>query len=210
MRKYGTAIAQTEFSSTNGGQIVGSILPYQVAKADPYDGVYAEAPDTWTYLTCRSSAIEKAWPTIGTFRSMTISRDAKGTWFGGRAHVHHLDRVRAAPRASARRVFRSTLNLRSTWFIPLGSSVGTDFAGNAFSDLIARDASGNLWNYPTNGRRGWLAAHPDRERLALGPRNPGAGRFLRRRHTRPPQLGPRQPGADPPPRQWLRHDRLEQ
>jgi stage II sporulation protein D len=155
VRKYGTAIAQTEFSSTNGGQIVGTSVPYQVAKADPYDGVYADAPDTWTYLTMPVTAIEKAWPTIGTFRSMSITRDAKGAWFGGRAITVNLVGT-SGTRAVGAETFRSTLNLRSTWLIPLGSAVGTDFAGNAFSDLIARDAAGNLWNYPTNGRRGWL------------------------------------------------------
>ncbi|MFC7491373.1 MULTISPECIES: SpoIID/LytB domain-containing protein [unclassified Knoellia] len=155
VRKYGTAIAMTEFSSTNGGQVVGTSVPYQVAKADPYDGVYAEAPDTWSYLTMPVTAIENAWPSIGTFRSMTFSRDARGAFFGGRATSVVLTGS-AGTRSVGAETFRGTLNLRSTWFIPVGSSVGTDFAGNAFSDLIARDASGNLWNYHGNGRGGLL------------------------------------------------------
>lgn len=155
VRKFGTAIANTEFGSTNGGQIVGSTLAYQVAKADPYDGLYADAPDAWTYLTLPVSALEKAWPAIGTFRSMTVSRDAKGAWFGGRATSITLVGASGTHVVGAE-TFRSTLNLRSTWFIPIGSSVGTDFAGNGFSDLIARDAAGKLWTYPSNGRGGWL------------------------------------------------------
>ncbi|WP_353951056.1 SpoIID/LytB domain-containing protein [Knoellia sp. S7-12] len=155
VRKYGTAIANTEFSSTNGGQIAGSTLAYQVAKADPYDGVYEEAPDTWSYLTMPVSALEKAWPAIGTFRSMTIGRNGQGAWFGGRATSITLIGTNGTHVVGGES-FRSRLNLRSTWFIPVGSSVGTDFAGNGFSDLIARDTSGNLWNYPSNGRGGWL------------------------------------------------------
>lgn len=156
IRKYGSSIAFTEFSSSNGGQITGSSVPYQVAKADAYDGVFAEAPDTWSYLTMPASAIESAWPTIGQFRSMATQRDGKGTWFGGRITDITLTGS-AGTRVVSGDAFRSVMNLRSTWFIPVGSSVGTDFAANAFSDLIARDASGNLWNYPTDGRGSWLA-----------------------------------------------------
>lgn len=155
VRKYGTRIAMTEFSSTNGGWIVGSDVPYQVAKADPYDGVHADAPDTWSYLTMPVSAVEQAWPAIGTFRSMAVTRNGQGTWFGGRVTSLTLTGTSGTQVVGAE-VFRSTLRLRSTWFIPVGSSVGTDFAGNAFSDLIARDTSGRLWNYPTNGRGSWL------------------------------------------------------
>ncbi|WP_404384624.1 SpoIID/LytB domain-containing protein [Knoellia locipacati] len=155
VRKYGSAIAVTEFSSTNGGQVVGSNLAYQVAKADTYDGVYPEAPDTWAYLTLPVSAIEKAWPTIGTFRSMTLSRDGKGAWFGGRATALTLSGTNGTQVVGGES-FRSAMNLRSTYFISVGSSVGTDFAGNGFSDVIARDQSGSVWNYPSNGRGGWL------------------------------------------------------
>ncbi|CAN7333584.1 SpoIID/LytB domain-containing protein [Knoellia sp. LjRoot47] len=155
VRKYGTAIAVTEFSSTNGGQTVASNLAYQVAKADPYDGVYPEAPDTWSYLTMPVSAIEKAWPKIGTFRSMTLSRDGKGAWYGGRATALTLTGTSGTQVVNAE-TFRSSMALRSTYFTSVGSGVGSDFAGNGFSDVIARDGSGALWNYPSNGRSGWL------------------------------------------------------
>ncbi|KRE43893.1 SpoIID/LytB domain-containing protein [Knoellia sp. Soil729] len=155
VRKYGSSMALTEFSSTNGGQIVGSGLAYQVAKADPYDGVYAAAPDTWSYLTMPVSAIESWWPEIGSFRSLQVSRNGQGAWFGGRASSLTLQGTSGSKTVDAE-TFRTRLNLRSTWFIPVGSSVGTDFAGNAFSDVLTRDRSGNLWNYPSNGRGGWL------------------------------------------------------
>ncbi|WP_156996899.1 SpoIID/LytB domain-containing protein, partial [Knoellia aerolata] len=163
VRTYGGSMALTEFSSTNGGQTVASGLPYQVAKADPYDGVHTDAPDTWTYLTMPVSAIENAWSSIGTFRSMQVVRNGKGGWFGGRATSLVLQGTAGSQSVDAE-TFRSRLNLRSTWFVPLGSSVGTDFAGNGFSDLVARDASGTLWNYPTDGRGGWLG----RTRVATG------------------------------------------
>ncbi|EAP97283.1 sporulation protein SpoIID-related protein [Janibacter sp. HTCC2649] len=159
IRKYGTTIANTEFSSTNGGQIVGSGVAYQVAKADPYDGVFVDAPDTWTYLTMPVSAITDNWSSIGQFVSMSIGRDGKGAFFGGRADTIVLNGTATSVAVGAE-TFRTRLNLRSTYLIPLGSSVGTDFASNAFSDLIARDSSGVLWNYPTDGRGGWLARTP--------------------------------------------------
>lgn len=159
IRKYGTAIANTEFSSTNGGQIVGSYLPYQVAKSDPYDGVYADAPDTWSYLTMPVSAIRDNWPSIGQFISLSITRDGKGTFFGGRASTLILNGTATSVAVDAE-TFRTRLNLRSTYLITVGSSVGTDFAGNAFSDVIARDGSGTLWNYPTDGRGGLLPRTP--------------------------------------------------
>lgn len=171
VRKYGSSVALTEFSSTNGGFTTGSNLAYQVAKADPYDGVYADAPDTWSYLTMPVTAIENAWPAIGTFRSAELTRDNKGAWFGGRVTWITLygsgGSVGVAPET-----FRSRLNLRSTWFIPVGSSVGSDFSGNAFSDLVARDATGRLWSYRGDGRGSWLG------RIEAAPSFPAAPELL--------------------------------
>lgn len=155
VRTYGTTVAVTEFGSTNGGQTTGSTRPYQVAKADPYDAVYPEAPDTWTYRTLPVTAIEARWPAIGTFRSLTATRDGRGAWFGGRVTSLLLTGTRGSVTVTGES-FLGALNLRSTYFVTLGSSVGTDFAGNGFSDVITRDARGTLWNHPGDGRGGWL------------------------------------------------------
>ena len=153
--RYGTSVAMTEFGSTNGGQITGSSLPYQVAKADPYDGLVKGAPTAWSTSNVRASTLKANWPAIGTFRSMSVKRDGKGTWFGGRATSVTLTGTSGSVTVGAE-TFRGALGLRSTWFAPVGSSVGTDFAVNGFSDLLARDASGTLWNYPSTGRGGFF------------------------------------------------------
>ncbi|PRY49222.1 SpoIID/LytB domain protein [Knoellia remsis] len=148
---YGGRPALTEFSSSNGGQVTGSSLAYQVAKADPYDGVFPEAPDTWALPTLKASTIEKAWPGLGRFRSLTITRDGKGAWYGGRATSVTVTGTYGS-RTVTGDAFRSALGLRSTWFRPTGSGVGTDWLGNGFSDLVVRDAAGAMWSYPTDGR----------------------------------------------------------
>jgi SpoIID/LytB domain protein len=153
--RYGSAIALTEFGSTNGGQTAAGSKPYQVSKADPYDGHFAEAPDTWSHARQPVSEIQDRWPAIGTFRELVATRDGAGSAYGGRI-TSVLLRGTSGEVTVGGEAFWTTLNLRSSYFTTEGSSVGTDFRANAFSDLVARDGTGALWTYPGNGRGGWL------------------------------------------------------
>lgn len=75
---YKGSYAWTEFTSSNGGWIAAGDVTYQKAKADPYD-----PESTWTKVLT-SSTIQKAYPSIGTFKSIQVTeRDGDGNW-GGR------------------------------------------------------------------------------------------------------------------------------
>ena len=203
VRKYGSAIAVTEFSSTNGGQVVGSTLAYQVAKADPYDGVYPEAPDTWAYLTLPVSAIEKAWPTIGTFRSMTLSRDGKGAWFGGRATALTLTGTSGTTGRRRRDVpVRAGPALH---LVHLGRFLGRHrLRGQRLLRRHRPRPVRHAVELPVQRSRRLAASHPRRQRR--GPRRRRSSRRETSRATADPTCSPaRPPGPDPPPRRRRRH-----
>ncbi len=81
--EYKGKLALTMFSSSNGGwsASAGADYPYLKAKKDPYDGVKRD--QTWS-VTLSSSKIQKAYPSVGTLKSVQVSdRDGDGT-YGGR------------------------------------------------------------------------------------------------------------------------------
>jgi putative cell wall-binding protein len=63
-------------------------VPYMVAKADPYDGVYPSSAHDWTDSVTMAT-IEAAHPSIGRLSSMRITRDGNGDW-GGRPDTVQL------------------------------------------------------------------------------------------------------------------------
>ncbi|WP_374968549.1 SpoIID/LytB domain-containing protein [Terrabacter sp. BE26] len=113
--RYNGSPALTEFGAANGGRTVGSSLPYQVAKVDPYDGVAVSGnPSPWT-ASLAVARIEAAYPSVGTLSSLSVlDRSGGGDW-GGR-----ITSVRVTGSAGSVTVggdaFRSTMGLRSTWW----------------------------------------------------------------------------------------------
>ncbi|WP_052462546.1 SpoIID/LytB domain-containing protein [Nigerium massiliense] len=82
--QYGSSLALTMFSSSNGGHTAAGGAAYLVAKPDPYDGRVSNR--SWTAALTRAQ-IEKAYPAIGTLRNaQVLSRDGKGRW-GGRVNT---------------------------------------------------------------------------------------------------------------------------
>ncbi|MBP8919174.1 MAG: SpoIID/LytB domain-containing protein [Micropruina sp.] len=80
--KYGSAIALTMYSSSNGGHSASGGTAYLKAKADPYDG--RTRNQKWSKWLS-AAKIQAAYPSIGTLRSVQVkARDGKGPW-GGRA-----------------------------------------------------------------------------------------------------------------------------
>ncbi len=78
---YQGKVALTQFASSNGGHTAQGDYAYLKPKADPYDGVVVS--QAWT-RTVTTGSIAKAWPSVGTVRSLqVISRDGDGRW-GGR------------------------------------------------------------------------------------------------------------------------------
>lgn len=106
--------AFTQFGSSSGGWTSAGSRPYLRAVEDPYDGWAGNPVHTWrTRLTV--AGIERAYPTIGSLRSVRITgRDGNGQW-GGRVGGVTLVGSEATVRVSGD-AFRSTFALRSTWF----------------------------------------------------------------------------------------------
>ena len=80
---YQGKLALTMYSSSNGGWSAsgGSGYPYLKAQKDPYDGV--KRNQAWS-KTLSSATIQKAYPSIGTLKSVQVTvRDGDGT-YGGR------------------------------------------------------------------------------------------------------------------------------
>lgn len=156
---YQGEVAFTQFSSSNGGWTSKGAQAYLVAKADPFDGIAANASHSWS-ASISASTIEAAWPSIGTYRALQVtSRDGNGEW-GGRV-------VTAAVVGSAGTVsvtgpaLRAALGLRSEWFVPTilrsAPSYPRDFSGDHRADVLAVVApTGTLGLYAGNGRSGWV------------------------------------------------------
>ncbi|HEX6916920.1 MAG TPA: SpoIID/LytB domain-containing protein [Phycicoccus sp.] len=142
------------FSASNGGQTAAANAPYLVSKPDPYEAAVPNPNASWR-VRIAASRIESAWPGVGTFREMVVHRDGNGRW-GGRATSIDLVGTGGTVVVTGSQ-FQSKFGLRSTYFSPEPVSVGTDLPGNAFSDVVGRDASAQTWLYPGNGRGGWLS-----------------------------------------------------
>ena len=106
---YGSTIAWTEFSSSNGGYSVKGSYAYQVAKADPYD---ASMNQYWA-IPITAATLQQKYPTIGAFASVTVnSRDGNGQW-GGRVTSVTIKGSKTSVTVSGTS-FKSTLGLRET------------------------------------------------------------------------------------------------
>jgi len=144
-----------EFSASNGGYTAPGPVPYQVAKADPYDDYphngnpYA----SWTVSVNRATAEAKLG--VGAIKLITVlSRNGYGTW-GGRVTSVRVTGTTATKDFTGDQL-RLLLGLRSTWVrfdqsqimkrwvaiggssSPVGGSIGYEWAvrggsGQAFA-----------------------------------------------------------------------------
>lgn len=109
---YNGSYALTMFSSSNGGHSADGGVAYLVAKKDPYDGKVKS--QTWT-KALSTSTIQKAFPSVGTLKSVQVTqRDGDGSW-GGR-----VDQVKIVGSKGSVSVaggtFRSTFGLKERLF----------------------------------------------------------------------------------------------
>ena len=115
VRTYGGEPAFTQFGSSNGGWTVKGSRPYLVAKQDPYD-LWSGNPNRRWEVRVSDDAVQAAWPAIGDFQRLRITRrDGRGTW-GGRATEVYVRGSKGSVRVSGD-AFRSALGLRSTMFV---------------------------------------------------------------------------------------------
>ncbi len=144
-----SGLVNAEFSASNGGWTAAGPLPYQVAKADPYDGVMSGSPHRWsTAVPVRS--LDNAFG-IGTFRRMVVvSRTGNGD-LGGRVLQVRLDGDARSATVTGAQV-RAQLGLRSDWFAAPTSALRTvDWNGDGKSDALMRDGNGDLRLYAGTG-----------------------------------------------------------
>ena len=114
IRTFHGAAAFTQFSASNGGWTSAGGQPYLAAKKDPFDPWSGNPYRSWR-TRVSPTAVEKAWPALGTLTSITIDqRDGNGKW-GGRVLGMTLHGSSHDVSLSGDS-FRSVLGLRSTWF----------------------------------------------------------------------------------------------
>lgn len=110
---YGGKPAFTQFSSSNGGWAQGGSLPYQISRADPYDGWTGNPVHDWS-TTVAPSTIERAWPAMGDLERISVTGRTGNGAYGGRVTSVTLVGSKSKVRISGDS-FRSALGLRSTW-----------------------------------------------------------------------------------------------
>ncbi len=111
---YRGAPALTQFSSSSGGTTSAGSQPYLVAAADPYDGWAGNPQHSWT-RTVPTSVIEKAYPSIGTLTSLTVSQRTGGGDWGGRVSSLVVAGTRKTVTISGNDA-RWAFGLKSNWF----------------------------------------------------------------------------------------------
>jgi SpoIID/LytB domain protein len=145
--RYNGSPALTEFGAANGGITVGSSLPYQVAKADPYDAVAVTGnPHSWT-ASLAVTRVEGAYPSTGTLSSLAVlSRSGGGDW-GGRVVSVRITGSTGSVTVSGDS-FRSAMGLRSTWWTvtspPAVSSrtLPRDLTADSLGDALTPSGAG--------------------------------------------------------------------
>ncbi|MFC5679550.1 SpoIID/LytB domain-containing protein [Aeromicrobium endophyticum] len=111
---YQGAPAMTQFSSSSGGRTSAGSQPYLVAGDDPYDGWAGNPNHAWT-ISVPASTIQKAYPSIGTLRSLTVTRRTGGGDWGGRVASVTLQGSSRSVTISGNDA-RWAFGLKSNWF----------------------------------------------------------------------------------------------
>ncbi|MBM0126655.1 SpoIID/LytB domain-containing protein [Pimelobacter simplex] len=114
IRTYGGGPAFTQFSSSNGGWTASGSLPYQVAKADPYEAASGNPNNAWQ-VTLTAAAIEAQFPGIGDFEALEVVKDPAQ---GGRVTSVKITGAGGSTTLTGDQ-FRVRFGLRSTMFAKL-------------------------------------------------------------------------------------------
>ncbi len=155
----GGSVALAQFSSSNGGWTVAGGFPYLSAHADPWDQNSGNPYGRWESAPT-VTALEQAFPAIGSFRSVTITaRDGNGD-FGGRVTTAVVTGTTGSVSVTGDGL-RLALGLRSTWFEiipdPSWPSFPRDVTGDRLPDVLAIVAgTGALRVYPRASATAWL------------------------------------------------------
>jgi SpoIID/LytB domain protein len=162
-----STVATTEYSASSGGYSTGAQSP---AVVDAGDAVCISASicnpnHSWT-VTLSAAAIDAAYPTIGTFSSLTVTaRNGLGD-FGGRVNEMTVTGTAGSVSVTGSG-FAAALNLKSNWFslgnVPSGGVGGywmDDTKGGIYS-FGAAPFFGSAGNIALNKPIVGMAATPD-------------------------------------------------
>ena len=161
-------IMRTEFTSSNGGRTAGGQFPAQIDNGD----IAADAAlQSWSRLLSASD-VQKAFPSIGVFTSMTTSHDGLGgDWNGYTTSVVITGTAGSVTRTGWQ--FRGDFDLNSPWYgafpvaaaDPASPPVGSIlFVGDSVGESIATEFAAivtpayPVMNYQSCSGRGMAGA----------------------------------------------------
>ena len=155
---YNGKAAFTQFSASSGGWSSEGSQPYLVAQRDDWDAVSDNPYHTWT-RTITVSQVESAYPSIGSFRSLTItSRNGFGAQ-GGRVLSARLTGTAGSVDRTGSQLRPLFGNGWTDWFAPTLESAASfprDVNSDGRMDVLAVEAkTGALRVYSGNGSGGW-------------------------------------------------------
>ena len=133
------AIVHTEFGSSTGGRTTGPSFGHVRDWGD------LRSPfNTWR-VELTGAAIAAAYPQIGTFTALQVTRrDGEGAQ-GGR--VLSLDVVGSAGKVTVTgEQFRGAMGLRSNWFFPMQQATSVSYVKTVFADTVYQLAEVNGWS----------------------------------------------------------------
>ena len=171
---YQGAVASTQYSSSNGGWSTAGGVPYLPARADPWDGAAPGDPVHSWQASLPASAIEAAFPSIGSLQRLVVTgRDGNGEW-GGRVLTVRLEGTAGSVTTTGAGVMNARGypayrdGLRSSWW-SLGAPTPPPPAlppvfftqplwspNQAYQMVMQGD--GNLVVYDGGGRATWFTA----------------------------------------------------
>ncbi|MFL6240026.1 MAG: SpoIID/LytB domain-containing protein [Actinomycetes bacterium] len=156
VRTYGGKAIFAQYSADDGGWTTDGGAPYLIAQPDPYDAHSHLSSYSWS-AALPASALESAYPSIGTLRSIRVTqRDGNGEW-DGRVVEAQLVGSSATVTVSGHDVSSAyswpthSNGLRSAWWELVPTPVA-DFTGNASTDVsVWRGSQGNWYDAGNGG-----------------------------------------------------------
>jgi SpoIID/LytB domain protein len=155
-----STVATTEYSASSGGWTAGAQFPAVVDAGDAIcASTYVCNPNhDWTD-TLQVSAIDAAYPAIGTLSAINItSRDGNGD-FGGRVDMLTLTGSGGSVSLTGSE-FAGTFGLKSNWFT-LGTATGTPAPNPGSGGLVGYwmdSAQGDVYDFGSAGNFGGAGA----------------------------------------------------
>jgi SpoIID/LytB domain protein len=149
IRTYGGNAIFAQFSADDGGWTTDGGQPYLIAQRDPYDALGGSSNYAWS-AHLPASALEHAYPSIGTLMAVRVTqRDGNGDW-GGRVLQAVLEGSKASVTVSGSAIASAyswpthSDGLRGSWWQIL-LAPPADFTGDGRSDVSMWRPSTATW-----------------------------------------------------------------